>query len=253
MGSRMGRRLPKWTMLWEDPSSGGKFIRQVGIKSFQIIEWIDMDDACGRDNEGQPRYVVDLGFVDLSKLSTAQIEGAMESCGFGRDMVGDLNAIAEACHSYGYKAPLWSTQTNARVRGIAEAKREANALLDSDAFRARMQRPVNKVGSTADECMRGDFESAVDRGMLRGDPTCLLVGKIEGKQRPWRTAKMPPTSALVEPRPEDWLPYLFGYMAGVTGQPREAGDDLAQSYKDGYKRGVAVRSGLATPPSWIKS
>lgn len=249
----MARRVPPWQPLYGDVSDDdGKIIRQVGIKAFQIIEWIDMDDACGRDNEGQPRFWVGLELVDLGRLSVAQIEMAWGSCGGGRsDAPPPLIGLAEACRSYGMKAPLWSTQSNARVRSIREAKHEANALLDPDALRAALGRPVNKLGSTADEFMRGDLDSAVERGVRAGDPDALLVNKIQGGPEPWKPTGISLTH-LVEAPPIDWLPYMMGYMEGLNGVDITQGNDLVRGYKDGHARGVAVRLGRARPPTWLK-
>ena len=240
----MPRRGGKWVTLFED-NPGGKLARQVGVKAFQVIEWMDMDDAVGRDNEGQPKYVVDLSYIDIARLSVKQIEDALESCGPGKDEAIPLIGIAESLHGYGLKAPLWSVASNALVRSIREAKREANALLDSEAFTTRMQRPVNRMGSTADEFMRGDMDSAMKRAL---DP-------FYGGGRPGGASWAPRAPGHAESRemqPADWLPYLLGYGEGLNGRPREEGNDLVQGYKDGHARGVAVRNGLAKQPSWIK-
>jgi hypothetical protein len=42
-------------------------VRQVTPHRFHYIEVIDMDDACGRDNKGHPRYVGSLSEVNYIK------------------------------------------------------------------------------------------------------------------------------------------------------------------------------------------
>jgi hypothetical protein len=105
-----------------------------------------------------------------------------------------------------------------------------------------MQRPVNALGSTAAEYMRGDLDSAMQRGCEAGDPTARLVAKMHGT----------PEHVIDNVRPADFLPYTFGYIAAMQGAPRETGPDLAPEYGRGYERGERVRKGEAPAPSWIK-
>jgi hypothetical protein len=146
------KREPLWRTHMEDTNA--LYSREVEPKRFHFIEVLDMDDACGRDNEGQPPFVVELSEVDLDALSEKTIEGAKRSCGWephdpdfawpdsaGRcgdcggagftydgvkrgyvcmdcDTVKPENwrlAFAEMCHQYGHKAPL-DSWTGGRVR-----------------------------------------------------------------------------------------------------------------------------------------
>ena len=43
-----------------------------------------------------------------------------------------------------------------------------------------MNFPVNALGSTAREYQCGDLDSAVVRGLIKGDKKCWLVARIKG-------------------------------------------------------------------------
>lgn len=162
---------------------------------------------------------------------------------------------------------------------LREARREARALLDEYALEAAMDRPVNAIGSTAREYMKGDLTSAMQRGCEAGDKTARLVAKISGA----------PQEVIDDTRPADWMPYLVGYTDGVHGNPAESdwprvcptcghvheseryakssaagffctwcsergplAPRLAPEYHRGHERGVRVRNGEAPAPSWIR-
>lgn len=231
-----------WREMWED-SDDGLFIRQVAPGAFFFIEWLDMDAHTGRDNEGRPRYVVSLEYVDIARISEHKIRDAIGSCGWQNMDEANPEAIAEACRSYGLKAPLWDVSTSNRTRGIREAKAEAASLLRGG-LDAAMGRRVNQIGSTADEFMRGDLDAAMNRAMNRLSYT-PRAGWAPGGAAPQFDDDGQPT---------DWLPYLMGYYEGLRGTPLEADvDDYTQTYLDGHARGLAVRKGKARPPKWIKA
>lgn len=145
-------------------SYGGKWIRETSSGVFQIIRLDNMDEACGRDNEGQSRYHVDLSVVDLNAIPAKTIEDARESCG----ATGEVPSmwVAEACHSYGASALMWQDGSDNAHKLLRAARSEAHALArDAAALAERMDRPVNKIGSTAAEMMRGDIDSAINRGL----------------------------------------------------------------------------------------
>jgi hypothetical protein len=139
-----------------------------------------MDEACGRDNEGCPPYVVELAEVDLAEISPGQIRQALESCGGESGSKAPPLWVAEACHSYGLKAPLGSWEGGNAHKLLREARGEANQLrADPEAREAKLDRPVNAIGSTAREFNRGDLDSALTRGVAEGNPHALLMRKME--------------------------------------------------------------------------
>jgi len=219
---------------------GGKNIRQSGNRQFQVVELINMDEACGRDNEGQPKYVVELRLVDLDALSEATIKSALDSCGW-ENMQGDNN-LAECCDSYGAHAPLESFSGNNAHKLLRQAYHAANELLDSDSLESALEKPVNKIGSSAREFMNGDFTSAMVRGVESGNPDARIMAKMHGI----------PQEAIDASRPADFLPYVMGYMAGMSGGAKETDPDTAPEYFRGYERGQNVKAGKCPAPSWIQ-
>lgn len=220
---------------------GGKNMRCIGSGKYQIVELTNMDDACGRDNEGQPKYVVELRLVDLSSISAATLESALKSCGWADS--GDDAYKAECCDSYGAHAPLGSWSGNNARKLLRQAYSEANNLLDESALESKLDCPVNKIGSSAREFMNGDFLSAIQRGVESGKPDARLMAKIHGV----------PQETIDNIRPDDWLPYLFGYMAAMDGGTKETDPDTSPEYFRGYDRGLAVKAGTCPAPGWIKT
>jgi len=231
----------KWNRIFDWGSDELLDMRQVGERAFQFVQITDMDACCGSDNDGRPKYVAELMLVDLEAIGPEQIAEAIKSSGW-EGMPNTSDAYAEACRSYGIKAPLWSEDGNNWNKLLRSARREANALLDDDALTSAMDRPVNKIGSTAAEYMRGDLFSGMTRGVLAGDTGCRIMAKMHGVDQ----------VAIDDARPADWMPYLMGYMSGVNDHERETGDDLAPEYDLGFQRGVRVRNGDAPAPGWIK-
>jgi len=171
---------------------GGKWYRRTTGRQYQVIELTNMDDACGRDNEGRPTYVVELALVDLDAIPAKEQESAWRSSGFeldtegvGHEISGDpRNTLrntmtAIACYEHGCKAPLESWEGNGSTRMLKQARAAAHTYKrDAAALAARMERPVNKVGSTAAEYMAGDMRSGILRGVADGDPVAELMLRL---------------------------------------------------------------------------
>lgn len=162
---------------------GGKWIRQVGSRAFQVVELINMEDACGDASQG--RYSVDLSLIGLDVIPPETIASALRSCGFStggaEEPLSDV-AIAEACHGYGAKAPLDSWMGNNAHKMLREARKAANSYQRSAVLLASaLDRPVNQIGSTAREYMTGDLDSAVHRalGGAAGSEAKIAAGIIQ--------------------------------------------------------------------------
>jgi hypothetical protein len=156
---------------------GGKWFRQVAPKIWQIIELTNMNEACGRDNEGYDTYFVELSLVDLNAIPDKEIQSARESCDIPDDALESWLAVG--CYEYGLKAPLESWSGPAFGRLLRAARSAAHSLRrDHQALADRMERPVNAIGSTATEYMAGDISSVVMRGVANGDPKAELMLKL---------------------------------------------------------------------------
>lgn len=227
---------------------GGKNFRRSGKRQFQFVELINMDEACGRDNRGQPKYHVELRLVDLDAVPAKEQQRAMESCGYktkldneGDDIPPDDLFLAEMCDSHGVHAPLGQWNGNNARAMLRTAYREAQCLLEPDALERKLDQPVNKIGSTAREFMAGDTFSAVQRGCESGDPSARIMAKMYGANQ----------QTIDDIRPADWLPYAFGYMRALAGQEKETDPDMAPEYFRGYERGLNVKAGKCPAPGWI--
>jgi hypothetical protein len=155
---------------------GGKWYRKVADTRYHVIELTNMWEATG--DKSVPQYHVSLSEVDIS---SPQLKVAMDSCGPDDDEPNELVKV-DALASYGCKAPLgqW-TGGNAR-KLLSEARSESRSLDDPDAYEAAMSRPVNALGSTAREYAACDIDSAIARGVQRGDANAKIMAKLQGKQ-----------------------------------------------------------------------
>ncbi len=175
------RKIGKWQYTGDvSPESyGGKWFRHVSPGVYQVIELTNMDEACGRDNEGSDTYVVELSLVDLASIDTATQASAMHSCGPDdeSELTDDWRAVV--CYEYGCKAPLDSWSGNAYSKLLKIARSEAHKLTrDAAELAKRMEKPVNAIGSTAAEFMVGDIQSAILRGLAEGDPKAEIMAKM---------------------------------------------------------------------------
>lgn len=219
--------------------------RHVGNRTYQFIQITDMNAACGRDNAGRDKFVAELSLVDLNAVGPAAIADARRSCGWD-GMPADDGAIAECLFQYGNRAPLYSISGNNWRKLWRGARSEAKSLLDDSMLADAMDRPVNAIGSTAAEYMRGDLNAACHRGVYAGDPAARIMAKMSGVD----------PHVIDDARPADWLPYFVGYTDATTGRPRlesDPNDPVSPEYFQGFDRGVNVKAGKAPAPSWIKT
>lgn len=222
---------------------GGTNSRCIGNRVYQFITLTNMEDACGDD--ATFKYNVELKLVDLKVLSAENIQSALCCMGqenlTGDDLTDEI--LADSCDGYGLHAPLETFNGNNAYKLLRAAKREANNLLDSATLENRLDRAVNKLGSSAREFMAGDFTSAMVRGVESGDPMARITMKMHGVDQ----------QTIDDARPADYLPFVFGYMAGIASGPKETDPDTVPEYFRGYERGQNVKAGKCPAPSWIQS
>ncbi len=236
---------------WYEDTPGGKYVRRVGTGRYHIIEWTDMDDACGSDNEGHPRYVVELSEVDVTATPAETLQSAIESCGW-EGIPDNPEAQAETLHSYGARAPLHSGSGN-NLRKIMRKARAASLELteDPDVYDEAMSRPVNALGSTAREFMQGDINSAMVRGIQQGDASEETLDRVAAS--PPSTGAVSIQANLKRVPSDDPLAYVSGFMAGLAGRALdEPRNELAPAYVEGYHVGVCVKAGDTPKPEWVK-
>lgn len=240
----------RFKRIYED-TPGGKYLRRVGTDRYHVLEWIDMDDACGSDNAGQPRYVVELSEIDLVEIPDAARQSAIESCGW-TDMPDTPEVLVECLHGYGCAAPLGSWATGNLRRGLRDGRARSAELDDPWEREAAMRRPVNAIGSTAREFMQGDLHSAIDRGVRAGNPNAKLTARIYGAsdeaieavETEGPRGAVCLTVNLRKLDSDDPIAYAAGLTAGIAGNGCGDGadrKDLADEYVRGYRDGVARR------------
>lgn len=203
--SRRGymKREPKmknWIQLcsdvnWEDYH--GMWCKQASDGSWWVIRWTNMYDAMGEDeckSNNYPQYhcaVLRLEFPFPFNPDESVI-AALRSCGYTWLAMGLMNdqgemvedqyvplVMVECCISYGLGAPMSEFESDTYpMRLRARARKYAESMMkDSSATKERLQRPVNALGSTAEEYGRGDIDSAMMRGKSEAHK---LMRKISG-------------------------------------------------------------------------
>lgn len=217
--------MKKWTVLRDDDDLIE--VKYLGGRKYLVLEVIDLEAHTG---EGE--FCVDLALVDLDEVDAKTVRSAMQC--YGCEDQPEALYLVEMLHGYGAKAPLFSAQAGGRVVARRLGRSEARNLDIDEA----MDRPVNKIGSTAREYMNGDFQSAVYRGVLEGRQDARIMAKLYG---------VDPDEHI-----EDRLPFMMGFLAGKSGRPNLANEDYSPHYTSGWERGQRVARGEASPPSWIK-
>lgn len=184
------RRKAKFQFLTGDTNFtdyGGTWWAKSGPETYFVITLTNWENATGEQPDGD-KYLIDLAEVDLS--DDEQIGRAMGVYGWDSDLLDEYGnrrsdgELVDAMRSAGSYAPLgdWSGSNWRKL--MASAKTEANELLsDPVRYEDAMDRPVNKIGSTAREYAQGDIQSAILRGVDRGDPEAELMSKMMGMAR----------------------------------------------------------------------
>ncbi len=152
---------------------------------YHFIWLTNWEDACG-SNAPKETYNMSLSEVNLGEITEDHLNSAFQYQ--GKDdwrtdpHVNDLWK-AEVCLEYGLHAPLRDMNTSNFHKTFRELARYSRELsTDYQAHEAAMERPVNKIGSTASECMRGDLDSALFRGLAEGRQDAKIIAKMQGYQ-----------------------------------------------------------------------
>lgn len=251
-----------WTELYKD-SPGGVYWRRLEPERFHLIVWFDWHE---HENEPPLHYNVALVEVDLREAGDEAFKQVRSYVGEGVELERDNPWTADAFKSYGLAAPLLDNSGNNLHRLLAAAKRESKRLDDPEVLEEAMSRPVNRIGSTAREFMRG----GINRGLLRtiqsgtveGDILASAYGVkpdavVELKQMPEITPTSPVTAQVNFSKVPHSDPIAFstGYLDAIAGVPLPkvaAPEELAEGYLVGFRRGVDVRAGRAKPPEGIR-
>lgn len=225
----------KWETLYDD-SGTFKEVKHLGNRKYLFIEVLDllehMSEREVKELEG--RFVGNLSYVDLSAIPEKEKESIYNSCGYESKIDPSDICMAEMSHDYGNKAPLGTIYDTTEIKCKKAMRREAKAaVLD---LKDRLGIVVYTLGCTAFEYMQGDINSAIERSK---DQSKGIVITGTGQKEE-------------DNRPDDWLPYVFGYQDAISGKKRmESEQEISSEYYNGYNRGINVGKGMATRPTWI--
>lgn len=144
-----------------------------------VIEFTNMDDACGRDNEGQAPYHVGISAVSPSEAGPSKLASALDCCGMeGGEAAGNELAQVEALHSYGVRSELWQSSGSNAGKLMVEARKQADVC--AGLFGFYMDTPKNRIGTTGWEALKGDLDSALSRTIASGSVEGRILGKMHG-------------------------------------------------------------------------
>ena len=141
-----------------------------------VLEFINWEDATGELNDGK-KYVASLSVVSPSEAGEENLNKALECCGMPEVELNDLIKV-EVLHSYGVYTQIWSESGNNANKLIKLAKEQAK--VNEFMFGFAMDKPVNKIGTTGWESLRGDLDSGLRRAAYSNDAGNRLVAKMSG-------------------------------------------------------------------------
>lgn len=165
---------------------GATWIRHVGKREYHFVTLTNWENSCGEQEAAEigEKYNLQLSIVDLDKIPEDKIVDALRSCGQVPEEANGNDAwVADYVHEYGLLAPITDVNTSNFHQTFKVLAKESREISGSKSARRRaMDRKVNKLGSTAAEFMRGDINSGLIRGVIKGEESALLVAKISGLQ-----------------------------------------------------------------------
>lgn len=150
---------------------GGKWIstRQNNgeFDYYFVIELLNWRETVGEREAPAETYNVSLSVVSPQEAQ-GKIGAALECHGITEEMLQTATengyrdtVLSEALHSYGVHTPVWSKDGSNWRALMREARQEARQC--EFLFGFYLDRPVNRIGTTGWESLRGDLTSAFDR------------------------------------------------------------------------------------------
>jgi hypothetical protein len=147
---------------------GGKWIstRQNNgdFDYYLVIELLNWRETVG-EREAPAKYNVSLSVVSPDEAKD-NIGAALECCGITAEMLETANGyraalLVDALHSYGVHTPVWSKDGNNWRALMREARNQAQCC--AGLFGFYLDRPVNAIGTTGWEALRGDITAGLER------------------------------------------------------------------------------------------
>ncbi len=121
--------------------------------------------------------------MDLDAIPDKEQKSALSCYGCEKMENPSDDVLAECCDSYGTHAPLGSWNGNNARNLLRDAYRLANELLEVSALESRLDRTVNKIGSSAREFMAGkEYFRGYERGENVKAGKCPAPGWIKQQE-----------------------------------------------------------------------
>ncbi len=137
---------------------GGKWISQKlnngDFDYWLVLEFMNWHDAVG-EKEAPAHYHVCVSVVAPSELPKEELSRAVDCFGL-TEAPTDPPALVEMVHSYGISVPIFQENGNNAKKLLKEARKEAE-LKGSLLFGFAMDRPLNAIGTTGWDMLRGDL------------------------------------------------------------------------------------------------
>jgi hypothetical protein len=140
------------------------------IRVIDLREWMGENEVAESPVYSKEPYEAQLRWIDLAQVPPSKAQRALECIGaekFFREREDNqqrMELLAEALSEDGNYGPMGIWTSAYRDRARAKARKEYWRLMaDEEYLYAQKERPVNKIGSTAREYMRGDVNSALRR------------------------------------------------------------------------------------------
>ena len=226
--------MKTWTDIGSDvdwEQYGGKWAKADPAHPgrYYVIEFVNMEEACGSDNEGHDKYLCEIKQVDLNEIPDDELKSAFDCCGYDLDdpdYQSDMCKV-EACASYGISAPMECFGSNTYASRLrAKARRYADELMADEALvQSQLDQTVNGIGSTARDFGQGNTMAGLDRWKVEQKTRAL---KVNFKRVP----------------SDDPIAFTHGFQTGCAGGPFPADEsDLAPAWIEGHTLGLKVRNG----------
>lgn len=139
---------------------GGKWISKKlnngDFDYYLVMELMNMRELTGDDD--QPKYNVTVGVVAPSQVDESKIrELVNENFGYEGELTDEMRV--EALHQYGTYAPVWQGNGNNARNLMRDARNQPIETL----FGFYMDKPINRMGATGWNWVRGDILGQLSR------------------------------------------------------------------------------------------
>ncbi len=179
---------------WEE--YGGMWYRKIDHR-FHVVKIFNWEDAIGEAEAADIDGTHHIDLVEVDTNDDERIKSSLRCCGYYADEDGNIVSdsgdmlaelkdedawrliVCEAMVSYGAYANIHGYTSSDLDKMFASMLAKSNLLIDDpQVYEQHMNRPVNRIGSTAREMQRGDINSGILRGLASGDESAELMARM---------------------------------------------------------------------------